>query len=215
MLHKLTDEHVIPEKIKKMKVKNCKVLSEKTAAMLRYSSKGNHADGTPASSTMGTTSEAVLFFDRFDSVNGSRGNSAPGKMRGPVKEVEGVSKHVEFWQEAIRTLNNIYFVEPNTNNKKYVPSLKNWIITLKSFISIWFEIKLEGVHLFYPRNLNQDPLENFFGRIRALNHRSNSPSPYIFQTSFKSLLITNLLGPQSRNTNCESDLGETLVDGFF
>lgn len=40
MLHKLTDEHVIPEKIKKMKVKNCtQTLSEKTAAMLNYSSK--------------------------------------------------------------------------------------------------------------------------------------------------------------------------------
>lgn len=39
MLHKLTDEHVIPEKIKKMKVKNCtQALSERTAAMLSFSS---------------------------------------------------------------------------------------------------------------------------------------------------------------------------------
>ncbi|KAL0859098.1 hypothetical protein ABMA27_010940 [Loxostege sticticalis] len=216
MLHKLTDEHVIPEKIKKMKVKNCtQTLSEKTAAMLNYSSKfGTHADGTPVSSTMGSTAEAVLFWDRlFDSVNGSRGGSAPGKMRGPVKEVAGVSRHVEFWQEAIRTLNNISFVEPNTTQRKYVPSLRNWILTLKSFISLWSELKLEGVSLWYTRNMNQDPLENFFGRVRALNHRNNSPSPYTFQCTFKSLLITDILGPQSRNTNCEADAGETLV-GF-
>ncbi|KAL0849398.1 hypothetical protein ABMA28_013697 [Loxostege sticticalis] len=219
MLHKLTDEHVIPEKIKKMKVKNCtQTLSERTAAMLNYSSKfGCRADGAPVSSTMKNTSEAVLFFDRlFDSVNGSRGGSAPGKLRGPVKEVEGVSRHVEFWQEAIRTLRNIYFVEPNTGQRKNVPSIQNWLITLKSFISIWSELKLMGVGLFYTRNLNQDPLENFFGLIRALNHRNNSPTPYMFQCTFKSLLISNLLGPQSRNTNCESDMGESLLkSGLF
>lgn len=39
MLHKLTDEHVIPDKIRKMKVKNCtQVLSERTAAMLLFTS---------------------------------------------------------------------------------------------------------------------------------------------------------------------------------
>ncbi|KAL0852142.1 hypothetical protein ABMA28_000379 [Loxostege sticticalis] len=187
MLHKLTDEHVIPEMIKKMNVKNCtQTLSEKTAAMLNYSSKAPWG--------------ARLFWDRlFDSVNGSRGGSAPVKMRGPVKEVAGVSRHVEFWQEAVRTL--------------YVPSLRNWILTLKSFISLWSELKLEGVSLWYTRNMNQDPLENFFGRVRALNHRNNSHSPYTFQCTFESLLITDILGPQSCNTNCEADAGETLV-GF-
>ena len=40
MLPKLTDEHVIPNKIKKMKVKICtQVLSERTSAMLNYTSR--------------------------------------------------------------------------------------------------------------------------------------------------------------------------------
>lgn len=37
MLPKLTDQHVIPEKIKKMKVKNCtQVFSERVAATMQY-----------------------------------------------------------------------------------------------------------------------------------------------------------------------------------
>ncbi|KAL0879288.1 hypothetical protein ABMA27_003067 [Loxostege sticticalis] len=79
------------------------------------------------------------------------------------KEVVGVSRHVEFWQEAIRTLNTTSFVEPNT--------------TQRNFISLWSELKLEGLSLWYTRNMNQDPLENFFGRVRAINHRNNSPNP--------------------------------------
>ncbi|KAJ8710271.1 hypothetical protein PYW07_009637 [Mythimna separata] len=48
LLHKLTDEHVIPEKIKKMKVKNCTTVFSKTvAATLSYTAQFSHyADGT-------------------------------------------------------------------------------------------------------------------------------------------------------------------------
>ncbi|CAH2035705.1 unnamed protein product, partial [Iphiclides podalirius] len=48
LLHKLNDEHVIPEKIKKMKVKNCvRVFSKTVAATLSYTAQFSHyADGT-------------------------------------------------------------------------------------------------------------------------------------------------------------------------
>ncbi|XP_048487611.1 uncharacterized protein LOC105392797 isoform X2 [Plutella xylostella] len=215
MLHKLTDEHVIPDKIRKMKVKNCtQVLSERTAAMLLFTSNyGTHADGSLVSSTMKNTAEAVLFFDRvFDSVNGSRGGSAPGKMRGPVKEINGECKHLDFWKESIRVLQDLYYVDTNVGDRKRVPSVKNWITTLESFINLWVELKDMGVSFFYTRNLNQDPLENFFGRIRALNYRNVNPDPYSFICSFKSLLVTDVLGPHSPNSNCEEDMGEAIFN---
>ncbi|KAL0861426.1 hypothetical protein ABMA27_008970 [Loxostege sticticalis] len=87
-------------------------------------------DGAPIRSIMKITSEAVLFLDwLFDSVNGSRGGFAPGKLRGPVKEVEGVLRTTSYYSSK------------------------------KRFISIWSALKLMGVGLFYARNLNQDPLE--------------------------------------------------------
>lgn len=169
---------------------------------------------------MKNTAEAVLFFDRlFDSVNGSRGSSAPGKLRGPVREVNGVSRHVSFWQDAIQTLNYIYYVDPRNSDvlslgqeiRKQVPSLRNWVTTLNSFIKIWSELKNMGVLYFYTRNLNQDPLENFFGRIRSLNYRNTNPDPYTFTTAFKSLLITDVFGPHSPSSNCEDDMGDLVL----
>ncbi|RVE49784.1 hypothetical protein evm_005514 [Chilo suppressalis] len=74
LLHKLNDEHVIPEKIKKMKVKNCvKVLSSTMSAALSYTAKFSHyADGRPVSETLDNTAKTVLFLDQlFDSINGA------------------------------------------------------------------------------------------------------------------------------------------------
>lgn len=170
-----------------------------------------HADGTPVSKTMKNTSEAVLFFDQlFDSVNGSRSGSEPGKMRGPVKEIRGESKHIKFWQESIKTLENVYYID--RNSKKQIPSIRNWITTLKSSINIWQDLKAVGVNFFYTRNLNQDPLENFFGRIRALNSRNINPDATSFKNAFRSLLVTNVMGPHSPHANCEDDMGQFIFE---
>ncbi|CAH2062492.1 unnamed protein product, partial [Iphiclides podalirius] len=69
LLHKLSDEHILPEKIKKMKVKNCvQVLS---STMLYTSSFAQYCDGNPVSGTLKHTAEVVIFLDNlFDSVNG-------------------------------------------------------------------------------------------------------------------------------------------------
>lgn len=62
-----------------------------------------------------------------------------------------------------------------------------------------------------PRYFNSDPIENFFGQVRAYNYRSNDPSPYAFINTFKSLLITRYINFHSENYNCENDFSEDLV----
>ncbi|XP_041970025.1 uncharacterized protein LOC121726617 [Aricia agestis] len=72
LLHKLNDEHVIPDKIKKMKVKNCvRALSKTVAATLCYTAQFSHyTNGERVSKTLQNTAEIVSFFDDlFDSVN--------------------------------------------------------------------------------------------------------------------------------------------------
>ncbi|RVE39730.1 hypothetical protein evm_015620 [Chilo suppressalis] len=86
LLHKLNDKHVIPEKIKKMKVKNCvKVLSSTMSAALSYTAKFSHyADGRPVSETLDNTAKTVLFLDQlFDSINGASmlGKKSKGKCQ--------------------------------------------------------------------------------------------------------------------------------------
>lgn len=99
-----------------------------------------------------------------------------------------------------------------------VPSLHGWITTLESFqrMSKLLFDKYD-IDYFYPRYINQDPLENFFGRIRALNYRNINPDANTFIYAFKSLILSNVLGPHSKFSNCEEDedSGETLLDISF
>nr|CAH7716003.1 unnamed protein product [Callosobruchus chinensis] len=73
---KLTDEHVIPSKINKMKVKNCSQVFSHTATSMHLAAKDS-AD-LPQTSEFyldpqaSDTADGLLFFDKlFDSVNGS------------------------------------------------------------------------------------------------------------------------------------------------
>ncbi|KAF9407962.1 hypothetical protein HW555_012193, partial [Spodoptera exigua] len=217
MNKKLTDHHVISAKIKKMKVSvAAQVLSEQTSAMLKYTALfDTTVGGEKVSATMKTTGDAVEFMDKlFDSVNGTKRNTKKGKLRGPVKPN---SKHFEFWREATSTIKNIRFVDSaskraKNNKKEYlvrVPSLDGWVMTLKSFERI-ANLLFTKYHLkyFYPGLINQDPLENFFGRIRQLIiemltltviHLSMPSSHYLFQIIY---------------SNCEDDDGKNLIDFY-
>ncbi|CAH2990766.1 unnamed protein product [Chilo suppressalis] len=144
LLHKLNDEHVIPEKIKKMKVKNCvRVLSKTVAATLAYTAQFSHyADGREVSSTLKNTADTVSFFDDlFDSVNGASlfNNKAKGKLL--RRAVTTTSQHHCFWKQAITRLKNIRFVDKN-GKETSVPSLKNWLTTLQSFQRLWIFFNL-------------------------------------------------------------------------
>ncbi|XP_022830991.1 uncharacterized protein LOC111359629 [Spodoptera litura] len=223
MNKKLTDHHIISSKIKKMKVSvAAQALSEQTSAMLKYTALfDTTVGGEKVSATMKTTGDAVEFIDKlFDSVNGTKRNTKKGKLRGPVKPN---SKHFEFWREAINTIKNIRFVDSaskraKNNKKEYhvrVPSLDGWVMTLKSFERIANLLFTKyDLKYFYPGLINQDPLENFFGRIRAINYRNVNPDSYTFVNAFKSLLISNVMGPHSIYSNCEDDDGQTIIDFY-
>lgn len=171
---------------------------------------------------METTAEVVEFFDQlFDSVNCYPGGATKGKLR---KAVKINSPHIQFWTEAIRKLKQIKFEDSNSKLALQsgktrivrVPSLDGWIITLESFIRITkLLFEKYNVTFYYPRNINQDPLENFFGRVRALNYRNINPDANTFIYAFKSLLLSNLLSPHSKHANCEVDNGDTLIDANF
>ncbi|KPJ14186.1 hypothetical protein RR48_06936 [Papilio machaon] len=236
MNKKLTDHHVIASKIKKNE-SQCSCSSSQCTnqchaeihLIIQYVfypsnmkiTRGTTVNGENVSKTMKTTGEAVEFMDKlFDSVNGSKRSTTKGKLRGPVKPN---SEHFCFWHEAIETLKNLRFIDSASkkalmNKKEYyirVPSLDGWVTTLESFVRIAkLLFSKYGLKYFYPRFINQDPLENFFGRIRAINYRNVNPDSCTFINSFKSLLISNVMGPHSIYSNCEEDDSETIVDFF-
>ncbi|XP_036139614.1 uncharacterized protein LOC118648110 isoform X2 [Monomorium pharaonis] len=209
-LPRLTDEHVIKSKIKKMKVKcAAQIFSARLSAYIEYNSKikGGFIDSQigplQIPNKAGYDTAIVLdFFNKvFDSVN-AHTLRPETPLRVAVTEN---SKHHDFWPYAIKLLSNMRYVDPKTKQPvKCIPSLKNWIFTLRGFRKIWKIANNAGMQFLKTRNINQDPLENFFGMIRSHGRRNINPSCSQFCGSFKTLLINNLTSKQSMGSNCEN-----------
>jgi len=147
------------------------------------------------------TAVVLDFFNKvFDSVNAHTLRPETPLRVAVIKN----SKHHDFWLHAIKLLSDMRYVDPKTKQPvKCIPSLKNWIFTLRGFQNIWKIVNNAGIQFLKTRNLNQDPLENFFGMIRSHGHRNTNPSCSQFCGSYKTLLINNLTSKRSMGSNCE------------
>ncbi|RVE52891.1 hypothetical protein evm_002548 [Chilo suppressalis] len=91
-----------------------------------------------------------------------------------------------------------------------VPSLSNWIHTIEGIQQIVKYFKEKGITSLLLRNFNQDPLEIFFGAIRAHGQANTMPNAAAFQNSYKTLLINNMSSPHSIGANCEKDDSKSM-----
>lgn len=73
-------------------------------------------------------------------------------------------------------------------------------------------LNAKGLKSLLPRNLNQDPLENFFGAVRSLG--CTNPTCASFIQSYKTLMLNNLVSPHSPGANCEEDLTEGTLTNY-
>lgn len=158
------------------------------------------------------TADFLLFFDKlFDSMNGSTLQPEHGKLLRCA--VSKSSAHLPFWREGIKVLKTVKFLKQG--GKEYVPpSIKNWISTIQGFIYIWQKLSREQFEFLCPRNLNQDPVENFFGCIRSHGFRNVNPTCEAFINSFKSLLVNNFVSSHSPGANCEEDMHEGALNNL-
>ena len=113
--------------------------------------------------------------------------------------VTSTSPHWTFWKESLTVLESMNF------KTKVPPTIKNWIATIKGFQYLCKKLLNQGFRFITLRSFNQDPLENFFCQIRSHGLRNINPTCYHFQTSFKSLIITNVISSHSVGANCQGD----------
>lgn len=153
-----------------------------------------YVDGSRVSPTLKNTSEMVSFLDDlFDSVNGATLLQSKHNKGKPLRHaVTEKSPNHTFWQEAIKKLDQIRYIDCR-GREISVPSLKNWVVTLKSYQRLWQFFKSKNIKIMRPRYFNSDPIENFFGQVRAYNLRNNNPNCHTFKNTFKSLLITRFI----------------------
>eukprot|EP00795_Rhopilema_esculentum_P003910 gene3910-15230_t len=90
------------------------------------------------------------------------------------------------------------------------PRNKNHRRLLKSK-ELWSRLHGDlNIRVLVTRQLNQDPLENFFGSIRQQRENSDNPTPIQFKRAYRKLFHTNLLSVAS--ANCEVAENKLLTE---
>ncbi|XP_039310495.1 uncharacterized protein LOC120358881 [Solenopsis invicta] len=215
---KLTDQHIKVDKIRKMKVKNAaQIFSRSVSLFLQLavlwscdSARAMSKDICVPAEASHTSHVCIFFNNLFDSVNA---NSVSTKNNPPLRTaVTKTSQHLEFWKDASRTLKSMRYVHRKTKKPTpTVPSLKNWNCTIEGMATLWAKLESMGFKYFKTRNVNQDPLENFFGAIRSHGQRYVSPTAWQFDGLYKTLLLNNVSSLHSVGANCEKDDGDFLL----
>lgn len=212
--HKLTDEHIYVEKIKKMKVKDAaQIFSRSVAAAAEHLS----GRGDLPNECRQVIQFTKVMDNLFDSLNASSFNMIHGKMY--KCGVRNNSPHHELWENAKKVFKSVKFikVKKEKENKirlietSSIPSIKKNIRTIEGMQQLWKVLSQK--YLFdsmLTRNFNQDPLEFFFGNIRSFGVRDTAPNTISFEGAYKSLLLNNYNSPHSLNANCENDDNDCL-----
>lgn len=146
----------------------------------------------------------------MDSVNGSTIEPKNGKLNRCA--VTSKPPYHAFWQEAIKTLESMHFISENNHKRIVIPSITNFINNLKCFQYLWKKLEAKGFKFLRLRNINQDPLENFYCLIRSEAGRNVNPSCTSFAASYRSLIINNFFAIHSSSCNCEEDKDDDVLN---
>ncbi|KAG5867255.1 hypothetical protein JTB14_007238 [Gonioctena quinquepunctata] len=134
-----------------------------------------------------------------------------GKSPKGLRPFMGSEEQIEFLEK-----NKTMFREMRvlTGNKKDVTNrmkfIKAWQITISAILSLWPILKEKGLNKLFTRRLNQDCLENFFGKIRQQSGNCKNPTPIQFQRGFKKLFALGYF-EQTEGTNCLEEFDEILT----
>lgn len=193
----LSDSHIRPSNFEKMKVKfAAQVFSESVCrSMSLYLTLGF----LPSEAIH--TCEFILRMDKlFDILNSSR-KLARKKHNCAFK---GLEHQMEFLQDCLRFFDKLKVKNnKNQNITAKIKCFKALKITINSVIGLWTDLQNSNFEFLYTRRLNQDALENYFGKIRQQNGNCFNPTPIQFVRSSRKLLCLDLL--HSGTENCEAD----------
>lgn len=188
---RLTRKHLYDLKFQnKMKVKLAvQVLSHSTSTYIKYLV---HKNKMPKDS-LATSKYCKLFNDLFDIFN-----SGTFKCKVPLRRALKTD-------ETQTVLNNyIKFLEDlqHLNKKRGVKFIKGWLQNINVLLKLGPFLNSQGITHLKTRNLCQDPLENFFGRIR---YKQKVPTARQFSLFYANIAGSSLLRPSSA-TNCEEEV---------
>lgn len=105
----------------------------------------------------------------------------------------------------------IYSKSDNNMTNK-VKTFKLWVLNINSLLQLWsyLEKMMPDVKFLYMRRFNQDPLENFFGKVRSLNGNTFNPTPIQFYFTFRKLF--SIQYSNTNTGNCSEDKDHILTN---
>ncbi|CAG4986368.1 unnamed protein product [Colias eurytheme] len=202
---KLSHHHIQPNGKEKMRVKLATQIFSHSVAMGIYSKASTNE--LPAGAVATAT-----FLEHFNNLFDLLNADAPDRQEGkPYKtNLTAKSPHKDFFKKSVKFINDIEFI----GCRRKPPSQGGWLKLLNGYERLWDNLlKKHQIKSIATRRINQDPLENCFGCIRANCGSNDNPTVAQFIAGLKTGIITNLRNIVKNNRNCEDDNGE-LVENF-
>lgn len=166
--------------------------------------------GDISSKAAGTAYFIEMFDKLFDMLNSCTWNI----MNNYKKPYTASEEQTTFLLHMLDTLRDMEVYKISNKGKdnvtKMLKSLKCFQITIMSIMSLWEDVQKEGCKELCTRRLNQDCLENFFGKIRQQGGSSVNPTPIQFIRAFRKLFAADLL-KRSDTFNCLPDVNTLLL----
>lgn len=208
MVPKLTQIHIKPNNFQRMKVKYAtQVLSATVgAAISTCISKGL---------IEGRASGTVNFIEKMDRLFDMLNSSGTGTKNQHKKPYTGKKKQKDFLLDMLESIKKMKVYRISQSGKVDITNRFNgpycFQVTIRSVMGLFEDLNKEGLKHLKTRRLNQDCLENFFGKIRQQQGNAVNPTPVQFMSAFKKLTCLDFLDTLG-TFNCEEDADETLLN---
>lgn len=141
-------------------------------------------------------------FDLFNANSSDRNHGKPFSTNWTSR-----SPHTVLIKKSKIILNEMEFI----GCTRKPPSQTGWLKLLNGYERLWDNLnRKHNIHAIATRRINQDPLENCFGCIRANCGSNDNPTVSQFIAGLKTSIVTNLRNIVQSNRNCEEDDAELL-----
>lgn len=202
--HKLNKNHINWQR-RKMKVNLAvELLSASTADSMELLMNEGYEEFKDSAATIKFTR---VFNDIFDCFNSKKNKPNANVFKNPLCADNKEQIFVTF-NRAIEYIKGLKIIDQKGEKKLLVKSkLKTgfvgYIISMNSLIMIYNEFVVKNTILtsISTYDLNQDPLEIFFGKSRSLNGHNDNPSIQQFQSALRKLIVNDTICT-SKRANC-------------
>ena len=134
------------------------------------------------------------FIEKFDSIFDCVNSSSLQSTKVLKCALTDQTKHQDFMKEAIGFIKGLKVFDGNAKVTGHIKCLKGWVMTLNAILLIWEHLKkTRDFKFLLTRQLNTDPIENFFGTIRQQRGNSDNPTPSQFTSAFRKLFFSSFL----------------------